>query len=260
MVLDIGGEVDFSDQVSFDHIITGEAMLTDFAVEKDGEPAVLDVDYTIDNGIIKFIKKGAYTLTMTNEAIYSWYRDDPEKWGPAEVSVDIMVDVEYTVSGQITYSGSPLEGVAIEYADGTTATTDASGQYEFTVDYGATVTITPSLSDYTFTPASITLANITENKPNQNFVATKMNIAETDINSLLQVYPNPTTGELLVTSYELRVTSVEVYDVLGQLLKSKIVNLKSKINIDISGLPDGIYVVKVHLSNGEVVVQRLVKQ
>jgi tetratricopeptide (TPR) repeat protein len=78
--------------------------------------------------------------------------------------------------------------------------------------------------------------------------------------SKVSIYPNPTSGNLQVTSNELPVTSVEIFDILGQSIKSKIVSRQSKIDFDISDLPDGIYVVKVRLSNGEVVVQRLVKQ
>ena len=62
----------------------------------------------------------------------------------------------------------------------------------------------------------------------------------------VKVYPNPTNGQLRIMNYELREDAViEIYDVLGQKLQSKIVNLQSKIVIDISPLASGIYFLKV---------------
>jgi len=69
----------------------------------------------------------------------------------------------------------------------------------------------------------------------------------------LQVYPNPTSGELTIESGEWRMENVEIYDVMGRLLQSKIVNLKSKITIDISHLSAGIYFLRISAEAGEVV-------
>jgi len=81
---------------------------------------------------------------------------------------------------------------------------------------------------------------------------------------IINIYPNPTTGELTITNYKLQITSVEVYDVYGKNLKSNPelnsgVNLKSKIIIDISHLNPGIYFVKVVTEQGEV-IKKVVKQ
>ena len=77
----------------------------------------------------------------------------------------------------------------------------------------------------------------------------------------LKIYPNPTTGELIVTSYKLRVTSVEVFDVNGkkQEAKNRKQKAEGKIVIDISLFPTGIYFVKVFTEQGEV-VRKIVKQ
>jgi len=48
----------------------------------------------------------------------------------------------------------------------------------------------------------------------------------------ITLHPNPTTGELRIENGELRIKSVEVYDVYGRKLQFKIVNLKSEIVID----------------------------
>ena len=77
----------------------------------------------------------------------------------------------------------------------------------------------------------------------------------------VQVYPNPTNGLLFVRHCGLDPQSnankgvacqarndganVEIYDVVGTLLQSKIVNLQSEIVIDISHLAAGLYFLKV---------------
>lgn len=75
----VGEEIDFSSQVEFKDIATV------FDIKKGDATAELEHDYTINNGIITFIKDGVYTVTMTNEAIVS--RPDY----PAKVVVEFEV-------------------------------------------------------------------------------------------------------------------------------------------------------------------------
>jgi hypothetical protein len=76
----------------------------------------------------------------------------------------------------------------------------------------------------------------------------------------IQVYPNPTTGELRVTSYELRVTSVEIFDVYGKKQKAEGRRQKAEgeILLDISRLPAGVYFLKITTENG-VVTEKIIK-
>jgi hypothetical protein len=71
----------------------------------------------------------------------------------------------------------------------------------------------------------------------------------------LRVYPNPTTGELQITNYELQITSVEVFDVYGR--KQKAESRKQNV-IDIFNLQAGIYFVKITTEKG-VQIQRIIK-
>ena len=77
-------------------------------------------------------------------------------------------------------------------------------------------------------------------------------ISEIDI----QIYPNPTNGELKMYNGELKIKNVEIYDITGKkILNSQFSNLNS---IDVSHLQAGIYFVKIYTSKGEV-IKRLVK-
>lgn len=59
------------------------------------------------------------------------------------------------------------------------------------------------------------------------------------------LYPNPTSGKLTIENEQLTIENVEVYDALGKLLQSTIVNQKSEITIDVSHLEKGIYFLRM---------------
>jgi len=83
----------------------------------------------------------------------------------------------------------------------------------------------------------------------------------------LSVYPNPTAGELRIMREELRVTSIEIYDVYGRKVGEKFPSnsldgwqpeVEGAI-IDISHLAQGIYFLKIDTDAGEV-IKKVVKK
>jgi len=77
----------------------------------------------------------------------------------------------------------------------------------------------------------------------------------------IRVYPNPTTGELRITNYELRITRVEIFDVYGRKQKSRRAEeqkAEEDIVIDISYLSSGIYFVKIQTEKGTK-IQKIIK-
>ncbi|MCL2168061.1 MAG: C25 family cysteine peptidase [Lentimicrobiaceae bacterium] len=73
------------------------------------------------------------------------------------------------------------------------------------------------------------------------------------------IYPNPANNELRVTSYELQITSIEIYDVYGRNVSSHHLIASSPHHlINISHLQSGIYFVKIYSETGDVAVKRLV--
>ena len=80
----------------------------------------------------------------------------------------------------------------------------------------------------------------------------------------ISVYPNPTRGELRVTSYELQVTSIEVFDVYGRNVGANLrvcpdLRVCPESRIDISDLTSGVYFVKIYTESG-VVTKKVIKQ
>jgi hypothetical protein len=76
--------------------------------------------------------------------------------------------------------------------------------------------------------------------------------------SSFNIFPNPATNEFTITNYELRITSVEIYDVFGKKLLSHTANRTSQTTINVSHLQSGVYFVKIYTENNQFGVKRLV--
>ncbi len=75
-------------------------------------------------------------------------------------------------------------------------------------------------------------------------------ILKEDTNLIL--YPNPTTGKLIITGG--RVVKLKVYDTSGKMIKS-ISTRNNKINI--SNLKNGMYILQIRLSTGEIIEKKV---
>jgi hypothetical protein len=100
---------------------------------------------------------------------------------------------------------------------------------------------------------------------NESCASIPVGIIHNPINDQIVIYPNPTKGELRIengkwrnsiTNYELEITNVEIFDVMG---KSVIQLFSYSTSIDISRLPAGIYFIRIQTESG-VVVRKVVKQ
>jgi hypothetical protein len=74
-----------------------------------------------------------------------------------------------------------------------------------------------------------------------------LSVIDGERSNSVTLYPNPTTGELQITNYELRIEGIEVFDVYGR--KQKAESRKQNV-VDISHLPAGIYFVKIATETG----------
>ena len=91
----------------------------------------------------------------------------------------------------------------------------------------------------------------------EGFTIVYVGIANLEIASF-NMYPNPTTGELHVTSDKLQVTHVEIFDVYGKCHVSQITGNVSTITMDVSHLASGVYFVKIFTETEISVTKRLV--
>lgn len=77
---------------------------------------------------------------------------------------------------------------------------------------------------------------------------TSIRLGNEDEGILTAVYPNPSNGELFVSSYE-NIQTVEVYAVSGALVKTVNAESATLYNLDLSGLHKGLYIIKVIYSD-----------
>lgn len=74
--------------------------------------------------------------------------------------------------------------------------------------------------------------------------------------SSYEIYPNPTNGNIMVSGENINM--VEVYNLCGQKVVS--VNGSQNVNVDMSSLESGVYMVKVIEVNGNSTVNKIVKR
>jgi len=87
-------------------------------------------------------------------------------------------------------------------------------------------------------------------------------IVETNNYSSLQVYPNPTSGELIIkiSTFDHPISDVQIFDIMGRAMSAVYpCSVQSDIVIDISHLLTGVYFVKISTEAGQI-MRKVVKE
>ena len=85
---------------------------------------------------------------------------------------------------------------------------------------------------------------------------TNLAITENGLNNKIQIYPNPTTDFINISSKE-KINTAEIYDINGRMLLKT-----NKIDDEISleNLNSGIYLILLQLENGKTEIQKIIKK
>lgn len=73
------------------------------------------------------------------------------------------------------------------------------------------------------------------------------------------VYPNPTSGQLTVSSSE-AIRNITIYDLSGRLVESVNVNADMQVNLNVARLNSGVYFIKTQLENQQTKTSKFIKQ
>ena len=84
------------------------------------------------------------------------------------------------------------------------------------------------------------------------------NVNEIQSEGLISIYPNPSTGNISITSND-NINSVTITNTNGQVVKNKMM-MSSMNNLDINNLDKGIYFVTCVLNNGRKLTERVIIQ
>ncbi|MCF7560274.1 spondin domain-containing protein [Sabulilitoribacter multivorans] len=76
----------------------------------------------------------------------------------------------------------------------------------------------------------------------------------------IKIYPNPTNGNITISNIKnIELSTVQVYNVLGRLIKEiSLKNGLNKVNLDLTSLNQGVYLLSLNDSNGRSKTQKLV--
>ena len=146
-------------------------------------------------GVAAVVMKGLPGRVITGEngyysapVIYGWSGtvipekpgytfDPPTRTYPRLISAEVNQDYipalqKQTISGKIISAQGPVGGVVV-LADGGggSTTTNANGDFNLSVDYGWSGTVTPESEGYTFKPADKRYPRVTRDQANQDFTA-----------------------------------------------------------------------------------------
>jgi hypothetical protein len=147
-------------------------------------------DYTAGSGTLNFSSgqtSKTFSVSISNDGSYEGDEtvnltlsnaSGGELGSPGSATLTISEDdpaPTYSFSGTVTANGAPLSGVSISDSNGATCSdSNGSGAFSCTLDHGTSGTLTASLSNYQFSPASISYSNITANQTNQDFTASEI--------------------------------------------------------------------------------------
>ncbi|MCR9287289.1 MAG: T9SS type A sorting domain-containing protein [Bacteroidetes bacterium] len=72
----------------------------------------------------------------------------------------------------------------------------------------------------------------------------------------IQIFPNPTSGELEIVGEELEGATIKIFDNMGKQVQSLIL---SKQELDISDLPNGMYFIQIN-QEGRLFESKIIKE
>jgi M6 family metalloprotease-like protein len=177
--------------------------------------------------------------------------------------VEVGYDVQTPLTVQISNSGNQSTGdltITLSGADTNHFTISKKSVSNLIVGAENGFTIVPKIGLDTGTyTATVTVSGkgISKNFNVSFFVTPVVSaISEFENNAVLSVYPNPiTNGQLTIDNGELPIDNVEIYDIMGKKQLSIINYQLSIIQIDISHLPNGMYIVKIGTYSVKIVKQ-----
>jgi len=167
---------------------------------------------------------------------------------------------KYTISGKVTGA----DGITVALSgDVTDSKTINNGEtFSFDVEGGNNVSVTATKQNFKFEKESYAFENISENKTDVNFTATKV---ATAINNKsfanFNCYPNPTNNTLFVElPADNNIASVNISDITGKVLYQAM-NITDKVlSVDVSKFNSGILIVKVTNNKGVSDIRKVIKK
>ncbi len=204
-------------------------------------------NYTFENGEITFLSRGGYTVVLSNPAIAD---------GDGRVQFYQMFTATSDYSAFTVNITAPVNGTLNVLEGRTSISTGAQ------VDSGVVLTLTATPAQgYVFekwwdndTSRSRSLTVISDTTISATF-STATAILDMENENVLNVYPNPVTNNKLVVECPEHIDGlIQIYDLQGKLVLSHL-RKGTQTEVDVSRLPEGLYVVKIGEISTKIVKQ-----
>jgi len=157
-----------------------------------------------------------------------------------------------TLSGTVVPDNATYQNITWSvYDEGTTGATITDGELNTTEQGTVVVTATVNYDMFgTAYTQNFTIEvepNVSVNEPVQEF-------------SNITLYPNPTSSEMTVVlnNPAVKIVEMELYDLFGKKVQQQTVN-QSYGTLNMNELSQGVYILKVRLSQGDVVMRKVVR-
>jgi hypothetical protein len=75
----------------------------------------------------------------------------------------------------------------------------------------------------------------------------------------LLIAPNPVRNQLSIINYQLSISNIEIYNVVGEKIFFKQQTNDKLLTIDVSQLPSGLYYIKVRDEKNNLMTKKIVK-
>ena len=255
----VGDTVDFSSQAIFNNINTDFVVYTDYL---QGIQAIINVDYTINNGVIIFKKGGRYVITMTNTAIKS------ASAYPAMVCAEFNVREKNTDAtlANITVSEGVLNPVfhsdTLNYIVDVAHNISEINIMATVNDTNATISGDIGTQQLAVGTNIFTITVTAEDKTTIQNYTIIVNRSDTIPDS---------TSIVEITQKELIINNIEIFDILGRKYvarhcgfdpQSSTNHIRQEIVEQVRNyvlhLPNGIYILKMQTDKG-IVIKRIIK-
>ena len=206
------------------------------------------------------------TYGSSKAAVYVWWSKVNITGGTVSTTQSNSYAIYLDNYAKISLGGNPtITGRIYTYSQGLSVLTDgidlfAPGSKIYTLDFPSELY---SSSTIAVMDGRNFLANFALYNPAWKLLPSGAHLAmepsgvdikETNNDLSLQIYPNPTSGQLTIESGEVKIGNVEIYDVIGKkIITHQMFQMSPEIVIDISHLQAGFYFLRITTEAGEVI-------
>ena len=213
---------------------------------EDFNVVAVEAVYTTDMTSVKMVKAAtapATTLTLsTTDIVFEEMYEEKYLTITNNTAAPVTIN-EIAENPETNYLAIELEGLTVL-------------PYTLEVGESMQVNIAPALIDRGEVTTFINIVSTVGTQSVNVTVDSSWYDGMEEAGSSYEIYPNPTNGNITVSGANINM--VEVYNLCGQKVVS--VNGTQNVNVDMSALESGVYMVKVIEVNGNSTVNKVVKR